>query len=94
LEGGSLIGQLLQSRRLLRLALAAADHPFSEHHSNRGDERSRDDSCSTCYSGNNGGVGHVLSVEFMVTMLGHPILRSKGADLPSDRPWEMIAGAL
>jgi hypothetical protein len=84
LEDGSLIGKLLQSKRLLRLALSAADHPFSKHHPNRGDERSRDDSCSTRHSGYNGGVGHAqLSVNSMVTMLGHPDLRSKGADLLS-----------
>jgi hypothetical protein len=30
LEGGSLIGELLVSERLLRLTLAAADHRFSK----------------------------------------------------------------
>ena len=79
MERGSLIGELLQSKRLLRLALAAADHPFSKHHPNRGDERSRDHSCSTCHSSDNGGVGHAqLSVGFMVCMVGYPILRGKG----------------
>jgi hypothetical protein len=73
LEGGSLIGELLVSERLLRLALAAAHHPFSKHHPNRGDQRSRDHSCSTCHSSDNGGVGHAqLNVGFMATMVGHP----------------------
>jgi hypothetical protein len=84
LEDGALIDELLQSKRLLRLALSAADHAFSKHHPNRGDERSRDDSCSTCHSSDNGGVGDArVNVGFMATMLGHPILRSKGPDLLS-----------
>lgn len=78
MEGGSLIGELLVSERLLRLTLAAADHLFSKHHPNGGDERSRDDSCSTRHSSDNGGIGHAqLNVGVMATMVGHPSVRGK-----------------
>lgn len=81
LEDGALISKLLSSKRLLRLALAAADHPFPKHYPNGGDDRSGDDACRTCHRGDNGGVGHAaLSMGFIVVFLPHHPARGRPQD--------------